>query len=202
MTEIILKIRNLLEDNLRTDGVDVFTYESTSSSKIFSLTKSNVSSASIIVYKNGVIWASSNYSYSAITGKLTVTGTLTAGNTLEVNYSYYEKYSDTELQGFIRATLTYLSTDKYKTFTCKSDNIIFPTPDEAEENLIALIATILIKGDIVSYRTPEITINFERGDSKEKKISKIIRKSKKCFGVLGYVDLKKKIGYDNSDDLL
>jgi hypothetical protein len=193
MTEIILKIRNIIEDGLKTDGRDVFTYESSVSSKIFTLTESNVSSATIIVQKNGVVFASANYSYNATTGKLTVTGTLTAGDSLEVVYSYYKKYSDTELQGFIKAAITYISVEKYGTFAAKSDNVIFPTPTEAEENLLALISAILIKGDIVSYRTPELTMTFEKGDSKEKKIKKYIRQFKKSYGVLKYIKPDDKI---------
>ena len=190
MTGILTKIRNLIEDGLKTDGRDVFQYESITSSKIFTLTENNVSSSTIIVYKNGTLWAGTNYSYSSTTGKITVTGTLGAGDSLEVNYSYYLKYSDTELQGFARGAISYLVVDKYKCYIVKPPSLIFPTPTEDEENLIAIVATILIKGDVISYRTPELTINFERGDSKEKKIKKLIRQFQKTFGVLDYVNLE------------
>jgi high-affinity Fe2+/Pb2+ permease len=200
MTNITDKIRNLIDDNLVTLGRDVFTYESSSSSKIFTLTESNVSSATIIVYKNGVVWASSNYSYSAITGKLTVTGTLTAGDSLEVSYSYYTKYSDTELQGFVKAAISYLVVEKYGSFIVKPPTLIFPTPTEDEENLLAVVASILIKGDVVSYRTPELTMNFERSDSKEKKIKKFIRQFKKCYGCLEYIDPTETYVSDDEDD--
>ncbi len=193
MTEIILKIRNLIGDILKTDGRDLFTFESSVSSKIFSLTESNVSSATIIVQKNGAVWAASNYTYSATTGKITVTGTLTAGDSLEVTYSYYSKYSDTELQGFIKAAISYLSVEKYGTFTVKSDNVIFPTPTEGEENLIAVIASILIKGDVISYRTPELSISFEKSDSKETKIKKYVRQYKKSYGILKYIKMDEKV---------
>ena len=135
----------------------------------------------------------SNYSYSTITGKLTITGNLTVGDSIEVDYSYYTKYSDSELRGFIKSAITYLAVEKYGTFAVKVDNVIFPTPNESEENLIALIASILIKGDLVSYKTPEITMIFERGDSKEKKIKKFIRQYKKTYGVLVYIGMNDKI---------
>ena len=199
MTTVIEKLRNLIGDNLITTGRDVFTFESITSSKIFTITESNVSASSIIVLKNGVVWAVSNYTYSATTGKITVTGTLTAGDSLEVDYSYYSKYSDTELQGFIKGAISYLAVGKYGTFAVKSDNIIFPTPTEAEENLLALIASILIKGDVTHYRTPEITINFEKSDSKEKKIYKIITQFKKTFGVLKFIKYDEK--YVDRDEI-
>lgn len=193
MEKIIEKLRNLIEDDLITTGRDVFTYESITSSKIFTLTEANVSAATIIVQKNGVVWSAANYSYSTTTGKLTVTGTLTAGDSLEVNYSYYAKYSDNELIGRIKSAIFYLAIEKYGVFTVKSDNVVFPTPTESEENLIAVIASILVKGDVVSYRTPELTMTFERGDSKEKKIKKFIRQFKKTYGVLKYINYNEKI---------
>jgi hypothetical protein len=199
MTTVIEKLRNLIGDLLITTGRDTFTYESITSSKIFTLTESNVSVSSIVVLKNGVVWAGTNYSYSSTTGKITVTGTLVAGDSLEVDYSYYQKYSDTELQGFIRAAISYLVVEKYGCFAIKPPDIIFPTPNESEENLIAVIASILIKGDVVSYRTPEITINFEKSDSKEKKIHKFVRQFKKTYGVLDYIKYDEKTVYE--DDL-
>lgn len=200
MDTIIAKLRDLIDDNLITIGRDTFTFESSTSSKIFTLTEANVSSATIIVLKNGVVWVSSNYTYSANTGKLTVTGTLTAGDSIEVDYSYYQKYSDSELRGFIKSAIIYLATEKYGTFTVKSDNVIFPTPDESQEDLIALIASILIKGDIVQYRTPELTLMFERGDSKEKKIRKVVRQFSKTYGCLKYIDYNEK--YPPEDEIV
>jgi hypothetical protein len=188
MTNEIAKIRDVVQDFLRTDGVDNFTYESITSSKIFTLTWANAVSATIVVLKNGVVWASSNYTYSATTGKITVTGTLSAGDSLEVTYSYYKKYSDTELKGFIKSAIYYISIEKYGTFVVRSDETIFPTPTESEQNLISIIASILMKGDVTGYRTPELTINFERGDSKEVKIKKYIRQFKKAYGCLKYID--------------
>lgn len=188
MTNEIVKIRDVVGDFLRTDGQDCYTYESVVSSKIFSLTSANAVSTSIIVTKTGVVWAASNYTYSSVTGKLTVTGSLSAGDVLEITYSYYKKYSDTELKGFIRSAIYYISIEKYGTFVVRSDETIFPTPTESEENLISIIASILMKGDVTGYRTPELTINFERGDSKEKKIKKFIRQFKKTYGCLKYID--------------
>ena len=193
MNTVISKVRNLIEDNIKTDGRDAWTYESIATSKIITLTQSNISATTIIVQKNGIVWSDTNYTFSSDTGKLTITGTLAVGDSLEITYSYYEKYSDSEIKGFIKAAISYLSVEKYKTFAVKSDDVIFPTPVEAEENLIALIANLLIRGDVVSYRTPEITIVFNRGDSKEKKIKKTIRQFKKCLGVLSYIDLGEKI---------
>lgn len=188
MTNIISKVRDLIGDLLITTGRDVYIYESIISSKIFTLTEVNITASTIVVKKNGSIWTATNYSFNTDTCELTVTGTLIAGDSLLVTYSFYQKYSDTELQGHIRGAISYLVVEQYKCFAIKPPNLIFPTPTEDEENLIAVVASILIKGDMISYKTPELTIIFERGDSKEKKIKKFIRQFKKTYGYLTYID--------------
>lgn len=200
MDEVILAIRDAISDNLITIGRDVFTYESITSSKIFTLTEVNISASTILVYKNGTLWAGTNYSYSTTTGKITITGVLTPGDSLEITYSYFCKYSDNELQGFARAAISYLVIEKYGTFIVKPPDIIFPTPTQSEVYLIAIIASILIKGDVISYKTPELAINFERGDNKEKKIKKIVRMFKKTYGYLDYIGLGEKVA-DPDDEL-
>lgn len=198
MTTIIEKCRNLITDNLVTTGRDVFDYESIVSSKIFTLSQSNISSSTIIVKKNGAVWAVSNYSFNSSTCELIVTGTLAAGDSLEVTYSYFQKYSDNELRGFIKSAISYLSVEKFGTFAVKSDNVIFPTPTEQEENLLAVVASILIKGDVISYRTPELSITFGRNDSIETKIKKFVRQCKKSYGYLTFIDLGAKIVYEET----
>lgn len=184
MTTIIEKVRNLNQDNLKAT-FDTFEY---GISKVFSLSEANIDSTTITCLKNGESWASSNYTYSSSTGKITVTGDLTAGDSLEFDYSAYTKYSDSEIKGYIKAAITYLAIEKYETFAIKSDNEIFPTPDESEENLIAAIANIIINGSIRQYKTPEITIDFNNKLSKEEKIKLVIRQFKKNFGYLKYID--------------
>jgi hypothetical protein len=186
MNTIIEKLRNLINDNYKFTP-DIFEY--TGISKIFTLTEANIDVSSLQCYKNGALWAPVNYTYDALTGKVTVTGTLASGDILEFVYNAYEKYSDTELRGYIRGAITYLATEKYGVFTAKSDNIIFPTPTEAEENLIALIASIIIRPPLSTYRTPELTINFPGDATKEDKIKLVIRQFQKTYGVFKYIGL-------------
>jgi hypothetical protein len=185
MDTILTKIRDLAEDNLAPISEAQEYY---GGSKIFSLQYANIDASTLVVYKNGVVWAASNYTYSSTTGKVTVTGTLTTGDVLTFEYSAYEKYSTNELRGFLRSALYHLTIGKYKVFTAKSDNIIFPTPGEAEESLIAIIAVILMKGSIRQYRTPEFTITFNENLSKEQKIKQAISQFSKTFGVIDYID--------------
>lgn len=187
MENIISKIRDLINDNLT--SVSEF-QEYYGLTKLFNLQYSNIDATTLLVYKNGSLWVNTNYSYSSLTGKITVTGTLVTGDTLEFRYSAYSKYSISELRGYIRSALYHLATEKYKVFTAKSDNVVFPTPDESEEALIAIIATILIKGNIRSYKTPEFTIVFDTDNiSVEKKIKITLRQFRKTFGILDYLAL-------------
>jgi len=129
-----------------------------------------------------------NYSYSSTTGKVTITGILTSGDTLTFEYNAYEKYSTSELRGYIRSAIYQLAVNKYKVFTAKSDNIIFPSASESEECLISIIAAILIKGNVRQYRTPEFSIIFDTDNmSVEKKIRATLIQYRKTFGVFAYI---------------
>jgi hypothetical protein len=197
MNTIIIKLRDLILDNYKFTS-DPFEY--TGISKVFTLTEANIDITSLQCYKNGTLWAPANYSYSETTGKVTVTGTLASGDIVEFVYNAYEKYSDTELKGYIRAAITYLATEKYGVFTAKSDDVIFPTPTEAEENLIALIASIITNPPVSSYRTPELTINFPGSLSKEEKIKLAVRQFQKTFGCFKYIKLDETIELPLEDE--
>jgi len=141
-----------------------------------------------------------NYAYSSSTGKVTITGNLTAGDVLEFIYNAYAKYSDIELRGYIRAALGYLAIERYKTFVARSDNTVFPTPTEAEEYLISFIASVIIKGAISSYKTPEISISFNDKMSKEDKIKQAIRQFSKTYGIIDYLDLDEETVIEEDED--
>lgn len=141
-----------------------------------------------------------NYSYNSDNGKVTVTGNLIAGQVLEFTYDAHVKYSDNELRGYIRAALGYLAIEQYKTYVAKSDNTVYPTPSVNDEYLIAVIAAIIIKGNISSYSTPEIKITFNNKQSKEDMIKFTIRQFSKVFGVLDYVHLDEESVVEDEDD--
>ena len=185
MTTIIEKLRNIIDDNYEYNEEAQEYY---GGAKIFTLAYANIDATTLVVYKNGSVWVASNYTYSSSTSKVTVTGTLTSGDVLTFSYNKYEKYSDSELRAYIRNAIYHLAIEKYRVFTAKSDNVVYPTPSEAEECLLSIIAAILIKGNIRQYRTPEFTIVFDTDNmSVEKKIKATLRQFKKCFGQLTYI---------------
>lgn len=191
-------IRDLIEDISKSNVSSPDTFEYISS-LVFTLSEPNITASTLKCYKGGSLWASSNYSFDSDTGKVTVTGSLVVGNILEFHYDYNEKYSDTEILGYVRSALTYLSLEKYKDFIFVSGDEVFPTPTLPEERLIALIASILINKSIKSYRTNEVTISFAEDMPKEKKIKLAIRQFKKSMGNFKYIDLKLSIPNETNE---
>lgn len=175
------KIRDIIQDNYKTFS-DVFEYYGYS--KEFTLTEANVSSSTIKVYKNDVL-ITSGYTYDSTAIKITITASLTTGDNIRIDYSAYEKYSDTELTAFIRSALIYISTNKYADFRDRCGKI-FPTPTQGEENMIALIAATLINKSISEYRTPEVTIKFNDKQSIDEKIESIVNKFSSYYGVFDF----------------
>jgi len=187
MQNIVDRIRNLIDDNLKSLLVpDSYIYNGIDNT--FTLTRNNPVESTIKVYKGGTL-LTSGYTFDETTNKVTIllleleTGEeLESGDSILIYYSCYEKYSDTELEGFIGAALIYLSVGKYGNFIIGSADLIFPTPSIKEENLIAMIVSIIIKPPISSIRTPELTINFPERLSKDEKISRLIDNFTKCLG--------------------
>lgn len=180
MENIRNKIRYLLGDT-STSGTDTFTY---GSSAIFVLTEPNVISV-IRVRKNDVS-AGVTFVYNASTNEVTVTSSLTAGDTVEIDYTYYPNYSNTELNGFIQATLVHISINNYGNFEYDStDDTIYPELELREQNLVAAIASILINPDNRTLRLPDITISLPNDLPTNQKISKTIASFKKnSHGIL------------------
>jgi len=191
---IIEKIRDIIGDN-STKAIDVFEYLT---SDIFTLSEANPIESSLSVLVNGNLHnGSGKWSFDSSSNKITVDD-LSVSDIVEIDYNTYLKYSDEEIKQYIRAALVYISTEKYKDFKNQSD-YIFPTPIEKEENLIALVASILIKPPVKSYRTPEFSISFEEPLSKEQKIKRLVKQYKSYLGTIDYVDLAANIEVEDEE---
>jgi hypothetical protein len=172
MTTIITKVRNLIQD-YSTSVSDIFTY---GSSSIFTLTETNPI-AITTVYKNDV--DTSSYSYNSTTKKVTISASLTTGDTVQIDYTYYPNYSDTEIISYITTALYYLGVHHYEDFIVESGNSIYPTPTSKEEMLIASIAALLIEPDNRTIRLPDMTISVPNDVPTDQKIAKLIAGFKK-----------------------
>ncbi len=174
------KIRALIEDTPAKSDFETFTYNT--GDKVFLLAESNISSI-IKVEKNGAELGSGDYDYISSTNELEIITGLSSGDIVTVKYTYY-KYSDTELDGFIKASLVWISVFAYSRTDFELEGeTIHPTPDQKTTDLIALIASILIKPDWTTYRLPNRTVVYSRRMSKEEKIEKLISRFNSGLGV-------------------
>ena len=156
ISDISSLVRHLVEDfSLSQIPGDIFTY---GSSSVFPLSEPNVISLSA-VYVNGTVITSSSYSFNSSTNKLTISSSLTSGDTIEIQYTYYPNYSDTFIENYIRSATVYLSVNNYYTFQLdEATDTFYPDVSAREKNLIALITSILMKPDNMSYRLPDISL--------------------------------------------
>ena len=182
-TQIIAFLRAILNDEIR-NGVDIAQYNI---SNVFSLSESNtqtVESVSVNDVSSGVI-----YTYDAALQKVTVTSSLLVDDIIEMNYTYYSNYSDTELVGYIKHALGYISINQYADWQIKDNDNIYPSPTFAEQNLIAMIAGVIIDPENKSIRTPDFAVTLKNPMSTADMISKIIAIFKKSpagvFTMLG-----------------
>lgn len=153
-------VRELIQD-LPTSMIpgDIFTYTNDST---FTLTESNVISVNTILHNNTEL-GSGDWSYDSSTNKVTITTSLTSGDIVEIQYTYYPNYSSMEIKKYIKAALVHISACNYKTFIVSGSNdTIYPYPSTEEKYLIALIASILIKPDNKSYALPDVRITMPR----------------------------------------
>lgn len=137
---------------------DVFVY---GSSAIFTLSEPNAI-AITGVFKNDVALTTQEYTFNATNNKITITATMTSGDTIEVQYTYYPNYSDTELDNYIKRAVIALSVHGYETWEVDTSGVFYPEPSIAEENLIAFIAGIIIEPNNESYRLPDVSITVPK----------------------------------------
>jgi len=176
------KTRALVNDIVKSDK-ETFTY---TNSAIFTLAEENIESITQIT-KNGVALTTGEYSFDSSTNEITITpdtgNELSNGDVIIVTYTYY-KYSTTELDEWIKASLVWMSvfSASETDFEIESGDI-YPTPDNRTLDLIVLIASILIKPNYSEYRLPNLTVRYPRTLSKEEKIERLINKFTQGLGI-------------------
>jgi len=164
--------RALINDEEQT-GIDVFVY---TTSAIFTLTEKNVNSISEVTV-NGVE-SGVTYTESLSTGKLTITSDLTTEDVVEVTYAYNSNYSDNEILAYIKSSLIHMSINNLTTYIIDGTTI-YPEPTDKSANLIAMLASILINPENISYRMPDISVAVPKDLNTLDKIRKVISIYKK-----------------------
>jgi len=184
MDTIRTKVRALVEDFGETD-FEIQEYEQ---SNIFTLAESNITAIDSVLW-NGTELTSGEYSYDSTTNKITINlssgNSLSSGDKIEVDYTF-NKYSDTELTKYIIGAITWMSLfsygeDDYE--VDEDDDNIRPNPDNKTEDLISIIASILIRPNYSEYRLPNITVRYPKTMPKEERIEKIVSRFQMGLGV-------------------
>jgi len=169
LASITTLVRYLIGDTSKTQlPGDIFTYDN---SEVFTLTESNATAVSDVLVNDTSSGVA--YVYSTTRQTVTISSVLTSGDTVEIQYTYYPNYSDTEIQNYIQAAIIHLSVNNFYDFTISSSNI-YPDPTPQEQRLIAIITGLLIEPDNKTYRLPDLTINVPRDLPLHDKIRKAI----------------------------
>ena len=172
ISDILVLLRYIINDIAQT-GSDMFEY---TTSSVFTLTESNVLTVTDVAIND--VTSAVSYSYNSTLNKVTITTSLITGDNIEINYTYYNNYSDTELTSYIYNALVHLSINKYYDFQILNDTI-YPDTTESEKNLIAIIASVLINPGNKSYRTPDLTVTVADKIPTFDRIKRIIAAYKK-----------------------
>jgi len=191
ITSIRSKVRAILNEGSVRQS-DPFTFEN---SRTFTLSEENVISI-VAVYVNDIEVTASGatWEYNEDTNKVIFDDSysFTSGDIVQVEYTSYQNYSDNELEGFILGAIAYISIHGYKTFEINDDDIN-PIPDQAEENLIAVVATILIKPDNKTIKLPDMAITVPIATMPtDDMIRKVIASFKRnSHGITGLINTRK-----------
>jgi len=184
VSTIIRLIRALLKDRLRTDGRDSYIFQGSGS---FTLTEDYPSSSTIKVYKNGTL-LTTGYSYNASTNILTISAILATNDIILICYSYYDKYSDSEITDYIESSFLYFNQFGYRK-TFKLDDArtevltidgINPTAKECYQ--IAVISAICIDPQNIEIRTKDFTVTAMEKESKSELIARALNQFATWYG--------------------
>lgn len=183
LSQIRNKIRNFLPD-IEQSTLRNYTYVN---SNIFTLPDANANAVTTTTINGNALSSGESYVFDSATKTVTLTASLTENDIVTIYYTYYD-YSDAELNSYISHALAKISTSRYKTFRIH-DIEIYPKPTEEQSNLIALIASILIKPNYSVYKLPTITVQCPERMSRDDKINKLIDDFAGSLGCNGHIEL-------------
>lgn len=177
-------VRALLKDRLRIDGRDAYKFDGDAH---FTLSEDFPDSATVKVFKNGTL-LSTGYSYNSSTNIVTITTILATNDTILITYSYFDKYSDSELTDYIESSFLYFSQFGYrKVFKLNDDrtevltiNGINPCVRECYE--IAIITSICIDPENIDIRTKDFSLTATNKESKNELIQKALMQFTVWYG--------------------
>ena len=193
VADIIPIIRGLIDDKNRIDGRDSDVFRG---DNVFTLTEDFVSETTIIVFVNGTLLGSGNFSYDSDTNQVTITSSLVEDDMILIKYHYFKKYSDTEIQGYLESALSYFVKHQYKkTFEINAQDEVIAVndldPTLEELYIIAQVASILIDPQNVRIAIPDLTIGARRDKSDQDQIKEVFIHFKNFVGTFDYESLRR-----------
>lgn len=193
VTSVTSLVRGLISDKLRTDGRDSFAYKS---DNVFYLSEDFPSSSTIKVFKNGTEVSENDWDYSADNNSVTIVfvtsgESLSSGDIILIKYSYYKKYSDAEIKGYLESALAYFPQYKYKkTFEINSDDEIIAVddanPTKEEIYFISIITSILIDPQNIDIQIPDLRLSAKRNKSDQEQIQEAFTSFSRFFGSISF----------------
>jgi len=188
---IITSIRGIIKDLLQTDGQDVFEYDTATN---FKLGEPYISVATIKVYKNeDLLTITTDYTYNATTNRVTIIASLTKKDNIIVTYSYYQKYSDSEIQNYIKASLIWFVRKNYSKYFYMnaSDEVVTLDgiqPTEREADMVALVTAIDIDPKNINISTKDFKFNAVENKSRTEQIDEAFAHFTRTFGTVGFLE--------------
>jgi hypothetical protein len=160
------------------------------------LRRSRSQRTTLAVQRNGTLMTS-GYSYNSSTNILTISSLLATNDIILVCYSYYDKWSDSEIDDYIESSFCFFSQFGYKKLFKLNDarteiltiNGLSITAREAYE--VAIISSINISPENIEIRTKDFTITALEKESKSDLITKALMQFTVWFGEITFEeDLK------------
>lgn len=171
IADILTKIRALIQDLPKTD-FQIFTY---STSNVFKLAEPNIEEVVKVLVRGAVLGSGQSFDFDENSSEVTVNGvSFNVNDPIEVRFTF-TKYGDEELTQYIRAALTWLNIYGVgeEEFEIEDDEIA-PEITKAQEDLIALVCSILICPDFQNYKLPNVSITYPSLMPKEERIARLI----------------------------
>lgn len=193
-------VRGLIHDKLRTDGRDPWVYDNDNS---FTLSEPNIDSTTIKVFQNDTEVADTEWSYDSDTNEVTINFvtsglSLTKNDIIIITYSYYQKYSNTEIKGYIESSLSYFAEYKFKKIfeVNSSDKVVAINdldPTKEELYFIAIIASIVIDPQNTKIDIPDLKLSPNRDVSDQEQIREAFSNFTKFIGSVSFMKLENEL---------
>jgi len=203
---IVRLVRGLVRDQADATGRNIFEYDADNK---FTLSEAWVNASSIQVYVNGnILNPLTDWVYDVNTNRviIDIAGSgngLVFADTILILYSFYKKYSDNEIIGYIESSLCEFAHHRYKklfqldddndVISVDADNVDVTSVNDAgitlkEQQFIAIIAAIIIDPQNVRIKTPDFEYTPPQHKSKQDQLADAFMQFNRFIGSVEYLE--------------